>query len=204
MRYSKIATKTFVEIQEHLLKLKTKTLIDRLKKAKVLSAWGFPAEGDIDNKSLLESLAAWEISKIYFCKKRIVRTKTTIFIATRDRKAGNIIEYFKTREEAEKAIEEYEKEDMENDIYKSNSYEVAEVVPAFVYHIQMVRHTQIDEIFGTVDDAKQYYEHKISYSCKTNGDAIVVVTNDDSDEYPFRGYAATMRTDGRWENHPGM
>ena len=46
--------------------------------------------------------------------------------ATRDREAGNIIEYFSTKEEAEQAIEEYEKADKAEGIYEPDFYEVAE------------------------------------------------------------------------------
>lgn len=45
---------------------------------------------------------------------------------TRDREAGNIIEYFNTKEEAEQAIEEYEKADKAEGIYEPDFYEVAE------------------------------------------------------------------------------
>lgn len=45
---------------------------------------------------------------------------------TRDREAGNIIEYFSTKEEAEQAIEEYEKADKAEGIYEPDFYEVAE------------------------------------------------------------------------------
>lgn len=46
--------------------------------------------------------------------------------ATRDREAGNIIEYFRTKEEAGQAIEEYEKADKAEGIYEPDFYEVAE------------------------------------------------------------------------------
>ena len=46
---------------------------------------------------------------------------------TRDREAGNIIEYFNTKEEAEQAIEEYEKADKAEGIYEPDFYEVAEL-----------------------------------------------------------------------------
>lgn len=48
--------------------------------------------------------------------------------ATRDRKAGNIIEYFNTKEEAERAIIEYEKADKIEGIYEADFYEVAELL----------------------------------------------------------------------------
>lgn len=45
----------------------------------------------------------------------------------RDREAGNIIEYFKTKEEAEQAIEDYERSDKIEGIYEADFYEVAEL-----------------------------------------------------------------------------
>lgn len=48
--------------------------------------------------------------------------------ATRDRKAGNIIEYFNTKEEAEQAIEDYERSDKIDGIYEADFYEVAELL----------------------------------------------------------------------------
>ena len=43
----------------------------------------------------------------------------------RDREAGNVIDEFCTYEEAEKALEEYEKEDKGNGEYTPNFYEIA-------------------------------------------------------------------------------
>ena len=45
---------------------------------------------------------------------------------TRDREAGNIIEFFATREEAEKALAAYEASDKAEGIYEPDFYEVAE------------------------------------------------------------------------------
>jgi hypothetical protein len=44
--------------------------------------------------------------------------------ATRDREAGNTIEKFKTLEDAEKAIRQYEKDDLEDGIFTENFYEI--------------------------------------------------------------------------------
>lgn len=41
-----------------------------------------------------------------------------------DREAGNIIDRFYTLEEAEKTLEEYEKEDKEDGSYTENFYEI--------------------------------------------------------------------------------
>lgn len=46
---------------------------------------------------------------------------------TRDSEAGNIIDRFATREEAEKAIEAYEAEDANNGEYSEGFYEVCEL-----------------------------------------------------------------------------
>ncbi len=46
---------------------------------------------------------------------------------TRDSEAGNIIDRFATREEAEKAIEAYEAEDANNGEYSEAFYEIAEI-----------------------------------------------------------------------------
>lgn len=46
---------------------------------------------------------------------------------TRDKEAGNIIEYFNTKEEAEQAIEDYERSDKNEGIYEADFYEVAEL-----------------------------------------------------------------------------
>lgn len=46
---------------------------------------------------------------------------------TRDREAGNEIERFSTRKEAEAAIVEYEIEDKANGTYEEDFYEVAEM-----------------------------------------------------------------------------
>lgn len=42
----------------------------------------------------------------------------------RDREAGNIIDEFKTKRDAEKALKRYEKEDMANDCYEPYFYEI--------------------------------------------------------------------------------
>ena len=47
--------------------------------------------------------------------------------AVRDREAGNVIETFDTREEAEKALKEYEASDETEGIYTPGFYEIAEV-----------------------------------------------------------------------------
>lgn len=44
---------------------------------------------------------------------------------TRDRETGTIIEYFETKEEAEKAIQLYEEADKKDDVYSEDFYEVA-------------------------------------------------------------------------------
>ena len=44
--------------------------------------------------------------------------------ATRDREAGNIIEYFANIVEARKAIQQYEESDKKEDIYEANFYEI--------------------------------------------------------------------------------
>ena len=44
--------------------------------------------------------------------------------ATRDREAGNIIEYFASIVEARKAIQQYEESDKKEDIYEANFYEI--------------------------------------------------------------------------------
>ena len=44
----------------------------------------------------------------------------------RDREAGNAIEEFFTREEAEQALKEYEEEDKREGIYEPNFYEITE------------------------------------------------------------------------------
>jgi hypothetical protein len=46
---------------------------------------------------------------------------------TRDKEAGNIIEYFNTKEEAQQAIEDYERSDKIEGIYEADFYEVAEL-----------------------------------------------------------------------------
>lgn len=46
---------------------------------------------------------------------------------TRDREAGNVIDEFLTRDEAEKAIEQYEETDREDETYTPDFYEVAEI-----------------------------------------------------------------------------
>lgn len=43
---------------------------------------------------------------------------------TRDREAGNVIDYFSTLAEARKAIEAYERSDKAEDIYEENFYEI--------------------------------------------------------------------------------
>lgn len=48
-------------------------------------------------------------------------------IITRDREAGNIIENFATKKEAEKAISRYEKKDKKEGTYSPDFYEVAEI-----------------------------------------------------------------------------
>lgn len=52
--------------------------------------------------------------------------KTLAKYVTRDREAGNIIDYFKTREEAEQALASYEASDKAEGIYEPDFYEVAE------------------------------------------------------------------------------
>lgn len=42
----------------------------------------------------------------------------------RDREAGNIIEYCGTYEEAKKLITQYEEEDMNDNIFEPNFYEI--------------------------------------------------------------------------------
>ena len=44
--------------------------------------------------------------------------------ATRDREAGNIIEYFFTLTEAENALKNYEKQDKKDGTYTDNFYEI--------------------------------------------------------------------------------
>ena len=51
-------------------------------------------------------------------------TKTSTAFFTRDREAGNLIERFRTCEDAEKAIIEYEKEDLETGVFVEGFYEV--------------------------------------------------------------------------------
>lgn len=46
---------------------------------------------------------------------------------TRDREAGNVIDEFKTLQEAEKALAEYEEQDKKDGTYTPDFYEVAEV-----------------------------------------------------------------------------
>ena len=46
---------------------------------------------------------------------------------TRDREAGNVIDEFNSREEAEAAIAKYEAEDREQGIYEPDFYEIAEM-----------------------------------------------------------------------------
>lgn len=46
---------------------------------------------------------------------------------TRDREAGNVIDEFNTREEAEAAVLRYEEEDVKFDQFEENFYEVAEI-----------------------------------------------------------------------------
>jgi len=48
-------------------------------------------------------------------------------IVTRDREAGNIIENFATKKEAEKAISRYEKTDKKEGTYSPDFYEIAEI-----------------------------------------------------------------------------
>ncbi len=45
----------------------------------------------------------------------------------RDREAGNIIDKFSTYEEAQQALNQYEKEDKEDGIYTPDFYEIKEV-----------------------------------------------------------------------------
>jgi hypothetical protein len=45
----------------------------------------------------------------------------------RDREAGNIIDEFDTRGAAYEAIQNYEHDDKQNDIYTEDFYEVAEI-----------------------------------------------------------------------------
>lgn len=47
--------------------------------------------------------------------------------AIRDREAGNMIDIFYTLEEAEKAIEEYENDDMKEGVYTPDFYEIVEI-----------------------------------------------------------------------------
>ena len=47
--------------------------------------------------------------------------------ATRDKEAGNVIEYFETKEKAEKALKQYEKTDKGEGTYTENFYEVYEL-----------------------------------------------------------------------------
>ena len=44
---------------------------------------------------------------------------------TRDRETGTIIEYFKTKDEAEQAIRGYEESDEREGIYEADFYEIA-------------------------------------------------------------------------------
>lgn len=45
----------------------------------------------------------------------------------RDREAGNIIESFKTLEEAEKKLKKFEEEDKKDGIYIDNFYEITQL-----------------------------------------------------------------------------
>lgn len=49
-----------------------------------------------------------------------------MYYYTRDREAGNIIERFNTRLEAEQAIADYEEEDRKKGYYSENFYEIVE------------------------------------------------------------------------------
>ena len=48
-----------------------------------------------------------------------------MFYVVRDREAGNVIEQFKTIEEAEAALRSYEESDKREGIYEEDFYEVA-------------------------------------------------------------------------------
>ena len=45
----------------------------------------------------------------------------------RDREAGNIIDKFETLEEAEKAVNNFESQDIDDKIYTPNFYEIVEI-----------------------------------------------------------------------------
>ena len=47
--------------------------------------------------------------------------------ATQDRETGTMIDIFDTLEEAEKALEEYENDDMKDGVYTPDFYEIVEV-----------------------------------------------------------------------------
>lgn len=64
-------------------------------------------------------------------------------IVIRDREAGNIIEVFQTREEAEKMLLEYEKQDKKDGIYEANFYEVAEIEDWFYIKIGGLKNGQL-------------------------------------------------------------
>ena len=45
----------------------------------------------------------------------------------RDREAGNVIDYFATKEEAERQLETYENEDRKDGIFVEDFYEIKEI-----------------------------------------------------------------------------
>ena len=81
---------------------------------------------------------------------------------TRDREAGNVIDEFLTREEAEKAVALYEEADREDETYTPDFYEVAEIddgLPPTTY-AEIVQHIKNEgEMPENLQLLGEWFEH---------------------------------------------
>lgn len=90
-------------------------------------------------------------------------------IVIRDREAGNIIEYFNTREEAKKMLLEYEKQDKKDGIFEDNFYEIAEIEEWFYIKLEGLKMDNyiIDSLsFNRLEDAFIYLLKSINPNLK--------------------------------------
>jgi len=80
----------------------------------------------------------------------------------RDKEYGDAIQFFKTKEEAEHAIEDFEKEDKENDEFTPDFYEVHEIERTF------------DCVNRGESGFTEFNEGFFEKQCRTSGTSIIL------------------------------
>lgn len=118
---------------------------------------------------------------------------------TRDREAGNRIEWFSSYEEAEQAIKRYEDEDKKDETYEDNFYEIYEddsIIKASEYNFKELVE-QASNRNSTTEERMElwYWFERYGSVYSWNGECYKI--DKQSDLYPI--YEETVDEDGEIE-----